>query len=115
MGKPATTVQLTEAELRARAREKVAGAARNAGESPRARYSDEDLAWAFKGREHEIDELEQAAEQVREDRKRRTALVADSRRLSRETDRVLAEWAAQRRRDAEAEARRRLGLQEDDR
>lgn len=104
------THQLTPDERRARARERITGAARNGGVSPSSRYSREDLLWAFS--EEELADLEQTAERVREEQRRRRSSAATSRQVRDMTRRVLAEWDAARRAEAEEEARRRLGLDE---
>ena len=98
----------SDEELRARARERVARTARS-GLPVRELYEPDDLAWAYEGHEAELAELEQetadaaAAQAAHEQRTTR------SRALQAETDRVLAEWEAERRKRAEAEARKRLG------
>jgi hypothetical protein len=81
------------------------------GQRPQLRYEPEDLAWAFEGREAELHALEAEAEQAVERDRARQRTADDRIALVAMTDRVLAEWDAERRRDAEAEARRRLGME----
>lgn len=117
-GKPATARETTENEQRARAREKVAAAARQ-GEDPHSVFSAEDLTWAFDGHRDELAQLVDVAEQARRLEADNRHRVHGSRALARETQRVLDEWdqkaQAERRAAAMAEARRRLGLDTDQR
>lgn len=107
--------ETTDEEARARFRERVAREVRRAGLAPLDAASPEDLAWAFGGQEAELHELEEQAAQApaaeaqqREQRERRAELQAM-------TDHVVAEQEAERRRKAEAEARKRLGWKKDER
>lgn len=106
-----TSLAEKAAEERAEAREKVAAAARS-GRLPSVTFKREDLGWCFAGH---MDELEQL-EQVARDKLRRAHRVEETSRqraaVKRETERVLGEWDATRRAEAEAEARRRLGFDE---
>lgn len=102
-----------EEELRARARERVVGAARQ-GHQPRARHTEEDLRWAFRDREDELAELEDLAARTRDQQAERQRSIEQGRGLQAMTAKVLQEWDEQRRRDAELEARRRLGYDEAD-
>jgi hypothetical protein len=105
--------QGSEEAERARARETVAAAARR-GRAPSSEFTAEDLAWAFYGRQLELEELEQLAAEHAEAAQARARSAETGRALKAEIDAVLREWdaaeAAERRRLAEAEARRRLGL-----
>jgi hypothetical protein len=104
----------SDEELRAKARERVARTARS-GLPVRELYEADDLAWSYQGHEAELAQLEQeaadaaAAQAAHEERATRT------RALQAETDRVLAEWEAERRAQAEAEARKRLGWKKGER
>jgi hypothetical protein len=112
-----TTAYLRETsdeELRARARERIARTARS-GSPPRELYSPEDLDWAFEGHEAELQELEQEAAEVPAAEAQHQGAVQRRRELQRMTNRVLAEWDEQRRREAEAEARKRLGWKKGER
>jgi hypothetical protein len=98
-------------EKRAAARTEVAVAARK-GEQPREYYSAEDLAWAFRGFEDELGELEKVAAKVLAARPRRHL----EKQVIDRAMRIESEWAAQekseRRERAIAEARRQLGIDE---
>ena len=106
-----------ERNARARFREKVAEQARR-GEQPEALFSWPDLEAAFieEGFEDELEELRQLAADVSERKRAQEARVQAADLLWRTTDAVLAEWdaaeAAERRKRAEVEARKRLGLDE---
>jgi hypothetical protein len=107
------TRQKTPAEEKAAAREKVRQAAER-GESPRL-YKEPDLRWAF-GADYEaaVAELERVAEEARTARLERERAREAAEQFRREVDKVLLEWAAaekaERRKLAEQEARRQLGL-----
>ena len=109
-GAPGRSRETTEAEWRERARERVRRAAR-AGRSPRERFSDDDLAYAFTGHQEELEQLEQLAADVVARRRGQRRSIEQSRALQYETEKVLAEWDQERRTKAEAEARRRLGME----
>lgn len=110
----ATTRETPEAERRAHARELVARDARR-GIVPSEEYPADELAWCFAGHEEALAELEEIATQAPVAEAQREDTIARRRQLQQATDRVLAEWDAQRRRDAEAEARKRLGWEEGER
>jgi hypothetical protein len=96
------------------ARVKVAEAARR-GEVPSQVFKAEDLAFFFRGREAELEELESIAWNVQITNNARRQEADERREVAREPDRVLREWdsveQAERRRKAETEARKRLGLE----
>jgi hypothetical protein len=98
------------AQQRAEAREKVAADARR-GVIPSVAYQLTELQWAFADHMDELEHLEQEAHDRRA--REHEAGEASIRRhaVERETERVLAEWDAERRAKAEAEARRRLSEQ----
>lgn len=78
-----------------------------------SRIHPDDVRAAFEGHEEELRECGRLREETRA---RRAALAAkrdDASLLQAETQRVLAEQDENRRCEAEAEARRRLGLPED--
>jgi hypothetical protein len=106
--------ETTEAEHRARAREKVASAARR-GEDL-AFFPADDLAWAFKGHEGELAELEQLATRAREANETAKREAERSRELRRVTERIEGEMIEtekrERRERATAEAKRRLGWED---
>ena len=78
------------------------------GISPMAAFDIADLHWAFTA--EEIAQLEtEALEVIKKKREARTAAVQRT-QIAREADKVLKEWDAQRRKEAEAEARKRLGF-----
>lgn len=108
---PSNVVQLTEDEKRAKARDVVVAAARR-GEGPSV-FTSDDVAWAFRGHEDEIQQLEETAERSRAAARERETARDSAELLGRMTQRVLDEQEqearAERRRTAEAEARRRLG------
>jgi hypothetical protein len=92
-------------------RDKVRSLVRR-GINPREEFTDDALAELF-----DPDEIIQLdTERIEGIKSRQEARrQADLRRsLADETKSVLAEWDAQRRREAEVEARRRLGIEEDD-
>ena len=104
-----------ERNARARFRDQVAERAK-LGHEPESAFNPLDVQVAFEEHPEELAEIRQVAAAVREKK-----LAADERRqaadrLWRETDRVLAEWdkaeAAERRKRAEVEARKRLGIAE---
>jgi hypothetical protein len=69
-------VHLTEAEKRSRARKNVARWAANSAEGRlREVWSADDLAWAFKGHEQELEELELLAERTRAELRERRVRV----------------------------------------
>ena len=94
--------------LRANARERVARTART-GRAPRDAFQADDLAWAFEGHEAELDELEQETADALAAEAAHQEAIERTRTLQAETDKVLADWDAERRQQAEAEARQRLG------
>ena len=100
-----------EEERRAKARQRVAGLARN-GRDLSSYFERDYLDWAFTGRDDELAELERVAEQVRAERTAAAEQREQRQQLAAMTDRVLAEWDAERRTKAQAEARRRLDLPE---
>jgi hypothetical protein len=105
--------QKSDAEKRADAREKVAARARN-GYFPRDEHSEEDLAWAFAPpHAEELDELERVAEEARERRQARAARAVHGRAIKLKAQSILKEWEEVRWQAALAEARRRLGVEED--
>jgi hypothetical protein len=108
-----STTDTPDIILRENARSKVAGAAKR-GELPSETWPADDLAWAYEGHEAELAELEELAKREAERQAQQAADPPHLRavRLRAETDRVLAEWDAQRRAEATAEARRRLGLED---
>ena len=112
---PATTQYLretTEEERRAKARERVARDARNG--YPPHQVDSADLAWAFQGHEAELAELEEVAAQAEAARVEQHGTGQRRAALQAMTERVLAEQDAERRRAAEAEARKRLGWRKDE-
>ena len=102
-------VMTEAARKREAARIKVATAARG-GQLPSVAFSEEDLKWAFRDHEDELEQLERHAIAVHRAEASRQERRERSEELAEETERVLAEWDTQRRRDAETEARKRLGL-----
>jgi hypothetical protein len=113
---PRTTVRETSnEELRARFRERVAREVRRLGLAPRDVGGAHDLAWAFQGHEAELQELEEQAAQAPAAEAEQHDAVQRRRDLQAMTDQVLAEWDADRRHKAEAEARKRLGWKKDER
>jgi hypothetical protein len=108
------TRQQTPAEERAAALKKLTAAAKR-GESPRL-FPEEDLRWLFGAdMEAEVEELAQVAEQARAARLEKHRKQKAAEELRSATNAVLEEWAvaelAERRKLAEKEARRRLGLE----
>ena len=107
--------EITDAvKERAKSREKVAADARFQQLSPRLLYSADDLEWAFRGHENDLEELEAEIPRLiaaRIDRERRSA---ETENVNWMTQTVLDEWGqaeqAERRRNATIEARKRLGL-----
>lgn len=108
---------ISEATQRARARAKVAEAARH-GDRPQDAWLSAEIAWAF-GEEHaeELAELDALAIEVSEAKRERERANAAARALHDETQRVVQEW--KRAEDAkiwaraEAEARKRLTARDD--
>lgn len=103
--------ETSENELRAKARDKVIAAARR-GESPREFFTPEDLEWA-RLTPDELDALEQEAQEAIRQHTEAHRRAQRTRALRHATDQVLAEQDAERRRQAEAEARRRLGWEDE--
>ncbi len=103
--------ETSDQEQRANARRKVEEAAKQ-GELPSQAFEAADLRWAYEGRGDELAELEEQAKRAHDKQERLAADPPHLRGLAlrTETDNVLAEWDAQRRREAQAEARRRLGM-----
>jgi hypothetical protein len=83
------------------------------GVGPSEKLDADTLAMVFRGREHELDELDEVARQARVQRHEDQERKQQDRQVRMLADQILAGWDAQRRREAEAEARRRLGLDED--
>lgn len=77
------------------------------GTNYRDHFDAQSLAAAFTAAE--LEELDQVVLTAREERRAAKERGERQKRLRIETDRVLAEWDAQRRADAEREARARLG------
>lgn len=102
------TRETTDEEARARFRQRVGRTARG-GLSPRDVYDEADLDWAFLDHEAELQELEQQAASVPAAEAQQLEQRERSRALQAMTEQVLAELDAERRRLAEAEARKRLG------
>jgi hypothetical protein len=100
--------ETSDEELRARARARVARTART-GRAPRDAFQADELAWAFEGHEAELDQLAQETADALAAEAAHQEAVERARTLQAETDRVLTEWDAERRKQAEAEARSRLG------
>jgi hypothetical protein len=113
-GGPGRAAPTSEDRARANARERAERAART-GKLPSEAFSAEDLAWAFAGRDAELAELEQQAVAVQASQAEAAARRERAETLRHMTDSVLAEWderdRQERRRAAEAEARRRLGME----
>jgi hypothetical protein len=107
--------ETTDEEARARFRERIAREVRRAGLAPLDVASAEDLAWAFGGREAELQELEEQAAQAQAEQDEHQERAARAGALRAMTEQVLAEQDAERRRKAEAEARKRLGWKKDER
>lgn len=107
----------TDAENRARAREKVAALAKR-GSRPSDWHDRQDLQWAFRGLEDELAALEEEAERVQSERAAQIRTKEQSHEVRKLADRIeselLAEEKRARRRKAEAEARKRLGLSRED-
>jgi hypothetical protein len=101
--------ETSDEELRARFRERVAREVRRVGLAPRDVASADDLAWAFQGHEAELEALEAEAAQTQAAQAEHQEQVERRATLQAMTAQVLAEWDEQRRREAEAEARKRLG------
>jgi hypothetical protein len=101
----------TPEDERRRARATVEDAARR-GETPSETFNPDELAEFFSP--DEIINLDAQAEQAREENARRRERREQDRALRRMTERVLEEWdqeeQANRRRNAEAVARKRLGI-----
>jgi hypothetical protein len=115
---PRTTLYVREAtdeEARARFRERIAREVRRAGLAPLNVASAEDLAWGFGGREAELQELEEQAAQAQAEQAEHHERAGRAAALRTMTEQVLAEHDAERRRAAEAEARKRLGWKKDER
>ena len=96
-------------------RGRVADIARR-GERPSDAFAGADLAEAFDGKEDELAELERLAREVRDRQLENQARSEAVDRLYRMVDTIIAEWdaaeAAERRKRAEVEALKRLGLDE---
>jgi hypothetical protein len=107
--------EATDEQARARFRERVAREVRRAGLVPLDVASAEDLAWAFGGREAELQELEEQAAQAQAEQAEQHGRAERAAALRTMTERVLAEQEAERRRAAETEARKRLGWKKDER
>lgn len=114
--KSSRVVELTDAERRQRARDKVASRAA-AGKVPSQTWAPHDLEWAFEGREQELEDLERLAVEAGEARRAERREVSQAQELRRVTMQIeqgmIAAEKRERRARAEAEARRRLGLDED--
>ncbi len=111
MARPSTTVALSDAERRARARDKVRRAA-NTGKGPFETFSEADLDWAFADCKPELDELERRAEAERLRRQEREESAGRGRELREMTEQIIREQDAERWAAAKQEARRRLGWDE---
>jgi len=113
MSQPISTTITQAGEKRARARADVAEAVRR-GESL-VLFKANDLEWAFRGHEDELDELKQLEQQKIAERGERHRALEAKDALTRMTKRVLAEWdreeQEERRAKAEAVARERLGME----
>lgn len=105
--------QQQQERKRARARERVARAVRR-GVDPHTRFEESDLAWAFRGHEEELAELEAQVEDAIAARTEKHRQKAERDDLREVTEQVLREWDDRERRErrekAEAEARKRLEL-----
>lgn len=78
------------------------------GRSPAALFDADDLAWAFSP--EELQRLEQEAERVADTQQERERARAESERIKAEAQTIIKEWDAKRYAEAEAEARKRLGI-----
>ena len=105
--------EASDEELRAKARERVARDARRG--YPPHQVDSADLPWAFQGHEAELEELEELAAQAEAARVEQHGKAQRAAALQAMTERVLAEQEAERRRNAEAEARKRLGWKKGER
>jgi hypothetical protein len=113
LGDTGERLAATEEQKREQARERVRQDARR-GQTPSTSWAAEDLAWAFRGLEDELDELETVAVEAREAIAARREASARSNELRHMIEVVDREWqreaAAERKRKLETEARKRLGL-----
>jgi hypothetical protein len=84
------------------------------GDGPN-KFKRDDVMFAVNGDPAKIDELTAIAESARADQRERVRRLAEKDDLRAATNRVLAEWEtaerAERRARAEAEAKKRLGLE----
>lgn len=107
---PSRSRETSEAEKVAHAREQVRAEA-SRGINPHTVFPADDLAWAFEDAAHELEALVEEAERVQAQRARAEQAANETRKVRDLTDKILIEWDADRRRDAEVEARRRLGIE----
>ena len=108
--------QSTDADRRERSRDAIAAKARR-GFKPHEIAHREEIEWAFAHHPDQLAELEQIADQATQERTARTREKQQHAAIKAEADRVIAAWDAEenlkRRRAAEAQARRNLGLDAD--
>lgn len=102
-----------EAKERQLARARVASLAKE-GRRPSTIWSADDLAWAFEGSEEWLAELEQEAQAIHDRDVQRQQEKRERDKIEWVTKKVLAEWDEEEKRarykQAQAEARKRLGL-----
>jgi len=104
------TRETTDEERRARARERIARDVRLRRLPPDVLADPETLDYAYShGHEGELQALSAELEQLQAEDAERAEAMQASADLRHETDRVLAEWEADRRAKAKAEACKRLG------
>lgn len=112
MGTRSYSRPTTEAEERERARREVRAAAKR-GEDPDRLWPAQDLQWAFRGHEAELEQLRKEAAGYG-DRKHRAERGRELRRMIEVVlNELKAAEEAELRRRATVEARRRLGLEEE--
>lgn len=95
------------AELRERRREQIRACA-NLGESLESRYPDNVLEEVFDA--DEIRELRDTVTRVRAEKKERARISRENQEVQLEADLIIRQQDAERRANAVAEARKRLGL-----
>jgi hypothetical protein len=106
-GRDPAAARTEEMEIREQIRtDALADANRNG----RLKISPADLARAFEGHDDERAELSRVAQAAREREAKRVERQQQHEQLADATTAVLAEWEAERRGQAKAEARRRLGM-----
>jgi hypothetical protein len=105
---PLYTRETTDDERRARSRDRIARSVRMHRLPPDAVADLDAIAYAYAGHEEELQALSEELEQLQGADAEQQEEAARRAELARMTDRVLEEWEADRRRKAEAEARKRL-------